>query len=183
MAAQGMQPTGDNVSGGATSTGAQTGGDDLNFGSARSDYGDLAYGGLDRQGTGGSSVDTFSQGRRDVGSKGYGSVGPRAEATTGGGNTALALLAGIGLGAALMYLLDPERGRTRRALLRDKVVSLSNQTGDALGKTARDLRNRAQGVIAEAGSAINSQLGGSTSQGQQPAAAESNDNDTTLPGV
>lgn len=64
------------------------------------------------------------------------------------------LMCGVAAGAALMYFLDPDRGRTRRALLRDKVVGLSNDLGDAAAGTARDLRNRAQGVIAEAGSAL-----------------------------
>jgi len=65
------------------------------------------------------------------------------------------LLYGIGLGAALMYILDPDQGRRRRALLRDKLVGATNQASDVIGKTTRDLRNRAQGVIHEAGSALN----------------------------
>lgn len=48
-----------------------------------------------------------------------------------------------------MFLLDPDRGRRRRALIKDKAVGLSNTSRDALDKTARDLRNRATGVIAE----------------------------------
>ncbi len=71
-----------------------------------------------------------------------------------GGNTGLMLLCGIGLGAALMYILDPSQGRRRRALLRDKLVGATNKAGDVIGKTSRDLRNRAQGVIHEAGSML-----------------------------
>ena len=58
------------------------------------------------------------------------------------------LASGIGLGAALMYLTDPERGRRRRALVRDQLVSLANETGEAIGPTVRDLRNRARGLVA-----------------------------------
>ncbi|HEY5883631.1 MAG TPA: BON domain-containing protein [Pyrinomonadaceae bacterium] len=61
----------------------------------------------------------------------------------------VAFVTGIGLGAGAMFLLDPDRGRRRRALIRDKAVNLSNTGKDALDKTARDLRNRATGVIAE----------------------------------
>ena len=59
------------------------------------------------------------------------------------------VLGAVGLGAALMYFLDPARGARRRGLLRDKIVHAGHVAGDALGKTRRDLRNRAQGVAAE----------------------------------
>jgi osmotically-inducible protein OsmY len=63
--------------------------------------------------------------------------------------TGLTLLYGIGIGAALMYLLDPDRGGRRRALLRDKAVRASNKTQCFVGKMSRDLSNRAQGLVAE----------------------------------
>jgi uncharacterized membrane protein len=53
-----------------------------------------------------------------------------------------------GLGAGLMYLLDPDRGRRRRATIRDKSSSLFHQTGWAAGKTWRDVSHRAQGAAA-----------------------------------
>lgn len=59
------------------------------------------------------------------------------------------LLGGLGLGAALMYVLDPERGRRRRALVKDKAVKVTHKTGDALGAKSRDWKNRAAGVAAE----------------------------------
>lgn len=62
------------------------------------------------------------------------------------------LVSGIGLGAALMYVLNPNRGRRRRALLRDQLVSAAHRTPDAIGTTARDLTNRARGLAAQAGS-------------------------------
>lgn len=61
----------------------------------------------------------------------------------------LAFFTGLGVGAGVMFLLDPDRGGRRRALIKDKAVSLSHTSKDALDKTARDLRNRATGVIAE----------------------------------
>ena len=63
--------------------------------------------------------------------------------------TGLTLLYGIGIGAGLMYILDPDRGARRRALIRDKIVSASNSTQCYLGKMSRDLGNRAQGLVAE----------------------------------
>jgi hypothetical protein len=61
---------------------------------------------------------------------------------------AAALLGGIGLGAALMYLLDPDRGARRRALARDKAVHFGRVAGERLGARSRDLRNRARGLSA-----------------------------------
>lgn len=61
------------------------------------------------------------------------------------------LAGGIGLGAALMYILDPDRGRRRRALVRDQLVSAGHRLPDAVGATARDLSNRARGLAAEVG--------------------------------
>jgi osmotically-inducible protein OsmY len=64
-------------------------------------------------------------------------------------DTGLTLLYGIGIGAALMYIFDPDRGGRRRALIRDKVVRASNATTCYVGKMSRDLSNRAQGLMAE----------------------------------
>lgn len=59
-----------------------------------------------------------------------------------------------GLGAGLMYLLDPQGGGRRRALARDKTVSALKKGGDAALKTSRDLGNRTKGLVAEAGSRL-----------------------------
>ena len=64
-------------------------------------------------------------------------------------DTGLTLLYGIGIGAALMYILDPDRGARRRALLRDKCARASNKTQEYAGRLSRDLGNRAQGLVAE----------------------------------
>lgn len=58
-------------------------------------------------------------------------------------------LGGLGLGAALMYVLDPERGKRRRGLFRDKALHLSRKASDRLDARSRDWRNRARGVAAE----------------------------------
>ena len=56
-------------------------------------------------------------------------------------------LGGLGLGAGLMYLLDPDRGRRRRDLVRDRVSSRVGRSESSLGKTARDSANRARGLL------------------------------------
>jgi hypothetical protein len=66
----------------------------------------------------------------------------------------LPLLGGVGLGAGLMYLLDPDGGRRRRALARDKAVHGLKVSGKALRKTSADLGNRTRGLVAEAGSRL-----------------------------
>src|SRR5919108_3855811 len=68
--------------------------------------------------------------------------------THGAGHT-LGFINGALLGAAAMYVLDPDRGRRRRALALDKAVLAAREIGDALDVTARDLTNRARGVAAE----------------------------------
>jgi hypothetical protein len=55
-------------------------------------------------------------------------------------------LAGVGVGAGLMYVLDPQMGRRRRAHARDKIVHAAHEAQDAAGAVARDVRNRAQGL-------------------------------------
>jgi hypothetical protein len=59
-----------------------------------------------------------------------------------------AVVAGVGLGAATMYLLDPDRGRRRRALLRDKMVWGARVGADGLSVAGRDLAHRASGAAA-----------------------------------
>lgn len=64
-------------------------------------------------------------------------------------DSGLGTLTAIGIGAALMYFLDPNRGARRRARVRDKTVHLLNKTVDAANTTRRDLTNRARGLAAE----------------------------------
>jgi uncharacterized membrane protein len=48
-----------------------------------------------------------------------------------------------------MYLFDPEAGRRRRALARDKINRAAHKTVDAFDVTTRDLKNRMAGLAAE----------------------------------
>src|SRR5437763_8489304 len=66
----------------------------------------------------------------------------------------LSLLGGIGLGAGLMYFLDPQQGRRRRGLVRDQLTSLLSRADDAACCVGRDLAHRARGVAAEARSLV-----------------------------
>jgi len=58
-------------------------------------------------------------------------------------------IGGFLVGAAVMYLLDPDRGGRRRALVRDQAARARHRLGDGLEATARDLGNRAKGTAAE----------------------------------
>lgn len=72
-------------------------------------------------------------------------------------NKALTFGAGLGLGTGLMFLLDPDRGKRRRALLRDKSVWAARRTGECLEVTARDIRNRTEGIVADIQSRFSSE--------------------------
>lgn len=61
----------------------------------------------------------------------------------------LAFGTGVGLGTGLMFLLDPNQGKRRRALLRDKCYWAARKTTEGMGVTARDLRNRSQGMVSD----------------------------------
>ena len=64
------------------------------------------------------------------------------------------LAAGVGVGALIMYMLDPEQGRRRRALARDQVTSFVTDAEKRIEAKARHLSNRARGVVAEARSTV-----------------------------
>lgn len=64
-------------------------------------------------------------------------------------NRGMSLLGAAGLGAGLMYLFDPDRGKRRRALVRNEAVHISRITANAAGKTRRDVRNHLHGAFAE----------------------------------
>lgn len=72
-------------------------------------------------------------------------------------NKGLTFGAGLGLGTGLMFLLDPDRGKRRRALLRDKCVSAARKTGEGFEVTARDLRNRTHGIVTDIQSRFSSE--------------------------
>ena len=62
---------------------------------------------------------------------------------------AAGFVAAAGAGIGLMYLLDPNRGNARRALLRDKTVRFAREGSAVIEKRMKDLENRVEGVFAE----------------------------------
>jgi len=52
---------------------------------------------------------------------------------------------GIAAGALAMYYLDPQRGRTRRALVKNKVYSVNHRMMTRSGQIAENLKNRMYG--------------------------------------
>src|SRR5256885_10849975 len=58
----------------------------------------------------------------------------------------LPLVGAAGVGAALVYFLDPGRGAKRRHLLAGQVVHVTEVTADAFGVTGRDVANRSRGI-------------------------------------
>jgi uncharacterized membrane protein len=65
--------------------------------------------------------------------------------------TGLMGLGGLGLGAGLMYMFDPDKGRRRRALVRDQMAHMSRTLSRAMSATSRDLTHRVYGAVAEGG--------------------------------
>jgi uncharacterized membrane protein len=56
--------------------------------------------------------------------------------------------AAAGAGAVAQYLLDPDRGRARRARVRDKTARAAHQMNDGVSVLSRDLSNRGRGIAA-----------------------------------
>ena len=72
-------------------------------------------------------------------------------------NKPLVLITGLGIGGGLMYLFDPDRGKRRRTLIKDKASSTVLEVEDAISKASRDLSNRTRGFLAEARSLVSSE--------------------------
>jgi len=58
-------------------------------------------------------------------------------------------IGGLLVGLGMAYLLDPERGANRRALVRDKATRVGTKLSEGVDEVARELRNRASGAAAE----------------------------------
>lgn len=67
------------------------------------------------------------------------------------------LVSGASLGAGLMFILDPDRGKRRRALTRDQAVRWSRKTREFAGVASRDVQNRAKGMGAAVSSWVRPQ--------------------------
>lgn len=63
-------------------------------------------------------------------------------------NRSLSLISAVGVGAGLMYLFDPSRGKRRRALIANKLTHAGKVVGDVTHTTGRGLRNHMLGVAA-----------------------------------
>jgi hypothetical protein len=61
----------------------------------------------------------------------------------------LTLLAGIGIGAALMYFLDPDRGARRRGVTVDRAARVLRRRGRDAVSAAQNAKNHALGAAAE----------------------------------
>jgi hypothetical protein len=61
---------------------------------------------------------------------------------------------GAACGAAAMYFTDPQGGRRRRAVARDKALSWANDAAHVTDAKVRDLRNRAYGAAIETRKAV-----------------------------
>jgi hypothetical protein len=55
----------------------------------------------------------------------------------------------VALGAGVAYLFDPDRGRGRRAYLRDKAIGIANDVGNLTSKMGRHAANHLRGTAAE----------------------------------
>jgi uncharacterized membrane protein len=59
------------------------------------------------------------------------------------------LITTLGIGAGLMYFLDPQHGERRRAMVRDKANQFVNDLDESINIAVQDTRNRARGVLSE----------------------------------
>jgi len=94
------------------------------------------------------AVDAVNRGRAAVGPRQTSPVVP----------VALTAVSFVALGAGAMYIVDPQKGRARRAWISDKVRSVLRRSGNSAYSKGRHLANRAYGVAAEARGAANDLL-------------------------
>lgn len=67
------------------------------------------------------------------------------------------LVGGMWLGAGLMYLLDPDRGRRRRNAIRDKATDVMDKAGDTIAKIEKkgnEIHKQAREFVADTRNAI-----------------------------
>jgi hypothetical protein len=62
----------------------------------------------------------------------------------------MAFVSGLGVGAGLLYWMDPQSGRRRRARSAEKLTHGAHALADGSEKGARDLAHRASGALAHA---------------------------------
>lgn len=64
------------------------------------------------------------------------------------------IVGGMWLGAGLMYLLDPDRGKRRRDMIRNKATDVMEQAGNALEKKGNEIQKHARDFVADTRNAI-----------------------------
>jgi gas vesicle protein len=53
----------------------------------------------------------------------------------------MGVASGLALGALAMFIFDPQQGRARRAMARDKAMRYGREVGDLASRTTKDLTN------------------------------------------
>lgn len=96
----------------------------------------------------GNVVEEISEGGWGSPSRMFRRSSSYAQSGSGGATGLLTAVIGLGVGAGLMYLLDPDIGRRRRAITRDKAINLSK----SYARDVRDLGNKAATYVQDAGS-------------------------------
>jgi gas vesicle protein len=66
----------------------------------------------------------------------------------------LGTVGAVALGAAVMYVLDPKSGKRRRAMIKDKAVSIAHKESEMVARTAREFRDRVKGASHKVSEAI-----------------------------
>lgn len=79
----------------------------------------------------------------------------------------LSILAGIGVGTALMYLLDPDNGEQRRQKIADGTRDALGEAGHAVSDTTQSFADRARGVLGDLSSGISDHADSATSSLRQ----------------
>lgn len=69
------------------------------------------------------------------------------------------VLGALGVGALAMYFFDPVSGKRRRAQFKDQVDHYQKEVTHYAEGTAKDLRNRAEGLYAEARGMMERRMG------------------------
>ena len=69
----------------------------------------------------------------------------------------LSVTMGAGLGVGFTYFCDPDRGRARRKKVGDRAVSLIAQGERLVEHKGKDILNRAEGILNQAGSLFHRQ--------------------------
>jgi hypothetical protein len=67
----------------------------------------------------------------------------------------LGIIGGAAVGAGVLYLVDPNAGKRRRAILRDGIIHLRKVLTRSASIASRDTSNRMKGIVEEARKLVN----------------------------